>query len=268
MSEIETPMVLTGNPNISSTYFTSPFPARPGYTGYYPGGYYPGLQTVQAAPVLKSPPEIEYAKILLQQIQHLPGDEAYLRQLGVDILFQNGMEAARLIASKNIHVDFGDMGDSLAHAHWEKETNRIIINQKYRGDFSRPTLYAISEAIYHEAGHAARLGDDQSSLQEEINCLALNTLAHRFHLATDPSYVQTVSTSRLISDGVALYNRLFFDADPSKQALVRRVIEKYGELPPESPDHRVPLTASTVPLTDRVLRQMKNQNGLVLNQQA
>jgi hypothetical protein len=205
---------------------------------------------------------IQRALDLLGNIQNLPDDEAHMRQLGIHVIFHNGQEALNLIHSKGIRVEFGDMGDSPAHAQWIADKKLIMINQRYRGDNSPATQYAISEAIYHEAGHAAKLmqhpitkhvgnlsfispnpddvGDDVSSIQEELNCLALNTLAHRYHTAIDPSYAQTISSSPLLSDGVALYAKLFFDPDPRKQALINRVVTKYGDLPLCSPGHEQP----------------------------
>ncbi|WP_303672656.1 hypothetical protein [Vampirovibrio chlorellavorus] len=183
---------------------------------------------------------LQQSLILLGQVRHLPGDDAYLRGMGVWPVFQNGQQALQTILQKGIRVEFGDMGDSPAHAQWIAEQNRIMINQRYRGDSSPATRYAISEALYHEAGHAAGNGDDQSSIQEELNCLALNTLAHRYHRAINPYYGQTATHSPLLSDGVALYAQLFFDSDPQKRALIRRVVQKYGDLPLESPGHPVP----------------------------
>lgn len=246
-----------------------PYANNPAY-GIKPGGYPPaaGPHSLQAAGHSYGPagpfglskasfsPDIAKALTLLSQIQNLPADEAYLSNMGVNILFRNGHEALDLILKKNIRVEFGDMGDSPAHAQWIQDENLIMINQKYKGDNSKASLYAVSEAIYHEAGHAARLGDNQSSLQEEIDCLALNTLAYRYHTYSDPAYAKTASTSRLIADGVALYARLFFDPDMDKKALVNRIIEKYGVLPPQSPDHPIPITHYQVPLADRVMRRL------------
>ena len=220
-------------------------------------------QAIEALPgAATMPPEIKQALLLLGQIKHLPADEAYIRYLGVDPIFKSGDEALRLILNKGLRVEFGDMGNSKAHAQWIAEKQLIMINQKYRGQLTKDILYAISEAIYHEAGHAARQGDNQASIQEETNCLAMNTLANRFHAATDPQYAHSASHSRLIADGVALYSKLFFDPDPNKTALVDRIILKYGELPPESPDHTIPkpvtgLTAPT-PLTDKVVRKIQH----------
>ena len=243
---------------VANPLYNLPMPAYRPNVGAAAGMVRPGATVAVNAPVFS--PEISRALDILGQIRHLPGDEAYIRGMGVEVLFNNGAEALNLIRAKGIQVAFGDMGDSKAHAQWVKEQNLIMINQKYRGDMSPDTLYAISEAIYHEAGHASRLGDDQSSIQEEINCLALNTLAYRYHTATDPSYLLSASRSRLIQDGVALYAKLFFDPDPNKQALVNRVILKYGELPLETPDHGTAPLPYGIPLGYRVLRQIQTNN--------
>ncbi len=196
----------------------------------------------------------------LLRIQHLPQDEAYIRHMGVNPPFRTGAEALQLILNRNIRVAFGDMGDSPAHAQWVADQNLIMINQRYRGDTAPATIYAIAEAIYHEAGHAAGNGDNESSIQEELDCLSLNTLAHRYHEAIDPAYAQTASTSRLIADGVALYAKLFFDPDPAKQALVNRVVQKYGDLPLWSPGHMVPPPINPKPLAYRVAERIDAHN--------
>lgn len=248
----------TAGPQQVNIHTTFPQPAP--YPINQPSAY---VQTAFAPPApTPTNPAVQQAFIqqalqLVGGIQHLPQDETALRQMGIDLIFRNGAEALQLIRAKNINIEFGDMGDSTAHAQWIADRNTIMINQKYQHDLSRDTLYAVSEAIYHEAGHAARHGDDHSSIQEECNCLALNTLAYRFHAAQDPAYAQSASTSRLIADGVALYPKLFFDPDPYKQALINRVIEKYGMLAPDSPDHTIPIIPGNVSLTDRVLRQLQ-----------
>lgn len=208
---------------------------------------------------------LQQALQLVGQIRNLPADEAYMRHLGINPVFRSGQDAIATIQQKGARVVFGDMGDSPAHAQWIPEQNLIMINQRYRGDLSKPTLYAISEAIYHEAGHASGNGDGESSIQEELDCLALNTLAHRYHEVSDPAYAQAASTSRLISDGVALYAKLFFDPDPQKQALVNRVVEKYGDLPMWSPGHMVPPPGgfdgrSPLPMAYRVAQAVDARN--------
>ena len=234
----------------------------------------------------------------LGNIQNLPQDEAYMQHLGLPPIFHNGREALQVIQNNNIRVAFGDMGDTKAHAQWVADQRLIMINDKYRGDHSPTTLYAIAEAIYHEAGHAAALmtdprtgqrqnlsiggqasvrhsigngfstsnlgpvGDDQSSLQEESECLALNTMAHRYHEAIDPTYAQAASNSPLLRDGVQLYSRLFFDADPYKNALIARIIDKYGELPLSSPGHEPPTPQEPLkplPLAYRVMQRIQGQ---------
>ncbi len=245
-------------PSIFPGAYTTAQP-KPGAIPAYP--FY--LQAIQQLPGASQMSDtIKNALMLVGQIQHLPRDEAYIRQLGVDLIFKNGAEALNLILQKQPRVEFGDMGDSKAHAQWIKEQNLIMINQKYKNNSSREALYAISEAIYHEAGHVARLGDNQASIQEETNCLALNTLANRFHAYNDPAYANSSSDSRLIADGVALYPKLFFDSDPNKQGLVNRIIEKYGMLPPETPDHPIPRTPYGLSLVDRILRQIQQNNTM------
>lgn len=226
--------------------YTPPLPPmdRPGRLNGWAAGTDPLSAYTQAGLIAKTTQDqaiLQQALTLLGQVRHLPGDDEHMKRLVVYPVFQNGQQALQLIQQKGIRVEFGDMGDSPAHAQWIAEQNRIMINQRYRGDKSPATLYAISEALYHEAGHAAGNGDDQSSIQEELNCLALNTLAHRFHRAINPYYGQTVSSSPLLSDGVALYAKLFFDPDPQKQALMNRVVQKYGDLPLGSPEHYPPV---------------------------
>lgn len=213
---------------------------------------------------------LDAALLRLGQIQNRPEDVAVLKKLGITPLFNSGQDALKVIRDKGIEVGFGDMGDSPAHAEWRSDQNRIIINQRYKNDNSPETLYAISEAIYHEAGHASGNGDGVSSVQEEINCLALNALGYRYHAAHDPSYTASASKSPLISNGVALYSRLFFDdPDPTRQALVRRIADKYGDLPLESPGH--PIRTDGINIANRVaelVRQRAQANYFVptLNQ--
>lgn len=100
-------------------------------------------------------------------------------------------------------------------------------------------ILAISEAMFHEAGHS-KDKDGLSSIQEEIDCLALNTLAFRYHSLKYAKVFEKAKDSAIINDGVALYAKLYFDKDPNKQALVNRIIEKYGDLDFTSPNHAIP----------------------------
>lgn len=215
--------------------------------------------------------EIDQALAILAHTKNQPEDEAYLRSLGINIIFHSGQEALNLIRSRGSQVVFGDMGDSKAHAQFLSDDNILMINQKYQGDYSQPTLYALASAIYHEAGHLAGKGDNDDSIQEELDCLALNTLAYRAHVTENPDYGKAVSNCRLIADGVALYPKLFFAPDPSKTALVKRVTEKYGDLPLSSPDHPIPyLSYSRIPLSiliwnNSMLTQARKTLSQVIN---
>lgn len=211
--------------------------------------------------------EIPMALAMLRNIRHSAEDEAYLKSLGINLAFRNGQEAYDLLQRNNIEVSFGFIDDAKAHAAYDPQAKHITINDKYQGDFSPLTLYAIAEAIYHEAGHAAGNGDGLSSIQEELDCLALNTLAHRFHTGSVPAVSQAEAAagpqSELVSNGVALYTKLFFDPDPTKQALVDRVILKYGDLPPHSPGHDIPTLPCGVSLAYRVLNQLQQNRTQV-----
>lgn len=210
---------------------------------------------------------IQKALEYLGQLRNLPGDEIMLYNLGINPVFHNGAEALKLIHDHQISVVFGDMGDSLAHAQWIAEKNTIMINQKYEGGTSPDTIRAVAEAIYHEAGHA-KDNDGFSSIQEEADCLALNTMAHRFHEVQDPNYALSTSKSRLMADGVALYPKLFFDSDPAKQRLVNRVTEKYGDLPLTSPNHEIPTNTFNPlpPIAQRVATHIQDQSPIISNQ--
>ncbi len=201
---------------------------------------------------------IAAALVHLAGITNAPADVACLHSMGVFPPFRSGREALWLIQSRGIRVEFGDMGDSPAHAQWEQDKHQITLNARYRGDTSSATLYALSEAIYHEAGHASGNGDNKSSIQEELNCLGLNALGYRCHITRDPAYAAVASTSPLIANGVALYSRLFFtDPDPARNALINRVIEKYGDLPLSSPGHPVPLNPNAMAI--RIARRLQEQ---------
>lgn len=187
------------------------------------------------------PPELVAALATMADIRPFPGVSEYVRSMGIDVIFPNGGAALDTIMQKNIRVIFDDMGDTTAHAEWRADQNTMVINQKYRGDASPTMLYAISEALFHESGHAACDGDGYSSIQEETNCLFLNAWANYGHQQESPAYAQTTHQSELLSNGVALYTKLFFqDPDPEKKALVRRIALKYGMLPVVSPGHLLP----------------------------
>ncbi len=225
--------------------------------------YHQPVWNTHTAPIHAKDPEILAALHILEQTQNRPEDEDYLRQLGINLIFHNGRQALDLMRRMNVQIEFGDTGDPKAHAVWIKDENKMVVNARYKGNMSSPVLYAIAESIYHEAGHAAWLGDDFSSIQEELDCLALNVLAYRAHAAVDPNYTRSISAGpykQLFDNGVALYARLFFDPDPYKRRLVNRVIEKYGMLPPQSPDHPIPHLNSSKTLAERILHELHRRN--------
>lgn len=237
-------------------------PTAAGY-GWPASGY--SRQAPSLVPALRvRDPEIAAALYVLEQTVNLPRDEALLKAQGVNILFRNGREALERMRQLGVRVEFGDTGDPKAHAVWIQPENRIVINHQYRGTMSLPVHYAIAAAIYHEAGHITGNADDESSIQEEIDCLALNAMAYRAHVVRNPEYAKAVTRApyrRLFDDGVALYARLFFDADPLKRTLVNRIIEKYGMLAPESPGHRIPHLPYNKALAERVVMEIHRRNA-------
>lgn len=192
-------------------------------------------QQVDCCPWVQDP-ELKLALGKLAEISHDPADVEQIRMAGANPPYNSGKEALEFILQNQIKVEFTDMGDSLAHAQWINEENKIGINQKYRGKMTLPMALAIADAIYHEAGHA-KDRDGVASIQEELDCLSLNTLGFRYQQRAYPEIMNAQDQSRLLSDGVALYPKLFFDNDPQKAALVKRVSDKYGYLPLTSPNH-------------------------------
>ena len=76
--------------------------------------------------------------------------------------------------------------------------------------------------------------DSISSIQEEIDCLAMNSLAYK---AFSKKYKNVFcgGKSKIIKDGVELYANLFFF--DNKNNLIKRISEKYGNLALSSPFH-------------------------------
>lgn len=217
------------------------------------------------------PPEIKQALLDLADIEALQGISEYASSLGLTQIFKNGQEAFDLLIEKKIQVGYGDMMGLASHAQWRANENTILINQRYQGQStSRHMTYALSEAIFHEAGHIARLGDGYSSLQEELNTLLLNAWGNYFHQKQDITYANSATQSELLQNGVSLYANLFFkDPDPYKTELVKRLAIKYAPiLPVSTRDHPVPPAETSFvpnnlnpgwwmhlpPLADRIIR--------------
>lgn len=180
--------------------------------------------------------ELKMALNSLAEIIHTPDDIAYLNSIGINPPFNSGKEAINFLVQNKIKVEFGDMDSPIAHAQYSNDQNKIIINKNYKGKMTSAMAMAIADAAYHEIGHA-KDKDSYSSVQEELDCLSLNVLGYRYQQRYYPQIINSQQNSKLISDGVALYPKLFFDPDPNKTALVNRVKEKYGSLPMTSPNH-------------------------------
>jgi hypothetical protein len=243
------------NNNLNSMPVNSPYKTIPAYTSvpdYTPSSQpyeqfslettyvknYVALKIKKANPInvpWLSDPSIKQALQKLAEVEYLPGDVEHMKNLGVNLIFKNGQEAIKTLIDKKINIVFAPVSNPKVHAQWGNNNNTIVINEKYRNTQNLAEILAISEAIFHEAGHA-KDSDNLSSLQEEIDCLALNTLANRYH---QYMYIGAFNSnsSDIINNGVSLYTKLFFDSDSNKTALAKRILEKYGELPINSPNH-------------------------------
>ncbi|MEI7474652.1 MAG: hypothetical protein WCK67_07715 [bacterium] len=235
------PQYMSSNPIINNK-FTPNNNARLNVASMYAKSYVtPQIAQAQSLKSINKivDPTIREALEKLREVKFLPGDLDYLNSMGVNTVYKSGEEAVKTIIERGIKVEFAPVDSPKAHAQWDCENNRIVINDKYKDTKDPAVILAISEAMFHEAGHA-KDNDGISSIQEEIDCLALNTLAFRYHLSKYQKVFDNAQDAAIINDGVALYARLYFDKDPNKQALVNRVLDKYGDLPFTSPNHSIP----------------------------
>jgi len=152
-----------------------------------------------------------------------------IEKLGVILPFSSGAEALKFIKSSNIRIKFDTFESNDIHARYDFDNNCIKINEIYKNTKNPAEILAISEAILHEAGHAKDL-DGDSSIQEELDCLALNALSHRAFKKQFPD-VKFDEDSLIVKDGVCVYADLFFDEDSTKSNLINRLKNKYGTLP-------------------------------------
>lgn len=164
----------------------------------------------------------------LKQITFYPVEVAELQKIGVSIPFESGADAVSFLKKSNTRIVFDEMEQDV-HAQYDFAKNFIKINKIYQNTLNTAEILAIAEAILHEAGHA-KDNDNQSSMQEEINFLGTNALAHRDLQRRYPHMFST-SNALIVKDGVSVYEKLFFDPDPRKNALVKRLQIKYGYLP-------------------------------------
>ncbi len=175
----------------------------------------------------------------LEEVEYLQNDLLYMKTLGANPPFQNGREAVDWIKKNKAKILYADFSNSNVHAclnYSENDGITILINSKYKNDCSYPDVLAISEAIFHECGHGKDM-DNENSIQEELNCLSLNVLAHRFYQKKYKGIFDN-SNSFLYTQGVSLYPKLFFDF--FKTALKNRIADKYGYL--RSGDSKHPAT--------------------------
>lgn len=173
----------------------------------------------------------------LSKVRFSSNDIIYMQNLGVSLPFKNGSEAVDYLKSKNIDVMYAEFSNPNVHACLDttQANPAVLINSNYKDLASFPDILAISEAMFHEAGHA-KDEDSDNSIQEEIDCLALNVLAHQYYKGAYPDIFKD-QKSPLYFEGVNLYDKLFFDFDPEKKALKRRISEKYGFLNVSSKNH-------------------------------
>ena len=265
-------------PNYGNLYYRTPVPIAPNAPVMQAEVAPVQTQVLQApvAPIMPAPvqtpvtnvqevdlcpwvndPELKFALNKLGEITHDPADVNYLESIGITLPFNSGKEALDFLRQSQLQVVFADFGDSLAHAQYNNDEGKVLINQKYKGQMTLPMALAIADAIYHEVGHA-KDRDGVSSIQEELDCLALNVMGYRYQQRKYPEITNAPNQSRLISDGVALYPKLFFDPDPTKMALIKRVTEKYGFLPVITPNHQL----GTLPLA-QVIKENHNLQSQV-----
>lgn len=156
-----------------------------------------------------------------------------VQRYGAKPVFKSGKEALDFAKEQNISIVFGKVDQPDIHAQWQNDKNTIVINELYRENRDEALVYAISAALLHELAHA-KDKDGISSIQEEIDCLAMNALAFNEYKKQNPTLFQQ-NASPIIKDGVALYADLFMGNDEG--ALVDRVRLKYGNLKTGSPNH-------------------------------
>ena len=185
---------------------------------------------------------IECAIDELNEITFADEDIKKLTNLGAKISFKNGKEAVNFVKSKNIQIGFDEVDNDGIHAQWSKNQNKIIINKKYKNTNNIAEILAIAASILHEISHA-KDDDSISSIQEEIDCLGMNSLAYNV-FSKKYKNVFLGNYSPIIKDGVELYAKLYFESN--KENLIKRICKKYGNLSTASPHHEETNLAKTI----------------------
>lgn len=196
---------------------------------------------------------LKYALNCLSQLTFDKKDLEKIKKYGATPIFANGAQALKLAKDNDIKIKFEKVNRDDIHAQWVNAENKIIINDRYKNTKNLAELYAISAAILHELSHA-KDKDDTSSIQEELNCLAMNAIAFNNFRNLNPELFKG-QNSPIIEDGVELYTNLFFGND--ENALAQRIKLKYGDLPPTSPQH---------PASDFIKKHFINNNSNINKQ--
>lgn len=174
-------------------------------------------------------PVIQTALSEINDLVFSPEDMRYIKNMGIELPFHSGKECVDFIEKENIRITFAKPYEKTIHAQYDFSKNHIVINKKYRNTKDFPIMLAIGEAILHEAGHA-KDKDGSSSIQEELNFLGMNAIAHRAFIKKYGDLFSD-SDAPIIKDGVSVYAKLFFEPDPEKKNLINRIRSKYGDLP-------------------------------------
>ncbi len=191
-------------------------------------------QKISMAELTKNMPWLKDKAIVaaiaeLHDLQFSKDDVEYLKNIGINVPFRTGAEAVHFIQKQNIRIIFDQTTESNIHAQYDFGKNIVTINNRYKNTNDFGVVLAISEAILHEAGHA-KDNDGESSIQEELEFLGMNAIAHRAYL-NKYGNIFNDSTEPIVKDGVSVYAKLFFENDNHKKNLINRISEKYGDLP-------------------------------------
>lgn len=181
----------------------------------------------------------------LKEVEYLPNDLIYMHAIGAKPPFNNGLEAYNWLKESGAEILYADFSNKNVHACLNFDTQKgitILINSNYKDDCTHADILAISEAIFHECGHGKDF-DSENSIQEELDCLSLNVLAHRYYERKYPNVFKN-HDSFLFSQGVSLYPKLFFNF--YKTALKNRVAEKYGYLQSGDDKHKASKIAMSI----------------------
>ena len=181
----------------------------------------------------KNTDTLDLALEKLSELNFSKDDIKKIQRYGARPIFKSGREALDFARTNKIPIVFGEVEQPDIHAQWVNDRHVIVINSKYKDNKEPAIVYAISAAIMHELAHA-KDGDGISSIQEEIDCLAMNALAFNEYKKKNPQLFKDINLP-IIKDGVELYANLFMGNNP--KALEERVKSKYGNLPVGSPNH-------------------------------